>query len=620
MHKSSKIQKVMTNNSGYSIQVLKARTILSSAINLLTKNEKKKLYTFTFLNSTLAVVDILALGLIGIITIAATQPENFMKRFSYFQNHQSFTLQEIIFLTSLLASTLFILKTILGLKLNKTTMNFLSFTSSRISSDSLRLILTKHRHLIQERSRQELVFSLTSGVDYITMHILAPSTAVIVDSFLLLGLSIVLGLVSFKSLIFFVAMFAILLFVLQRHSHRRSFEFGREVSSNTVISNELINQGISSYRELYIGNYEKGFVEQVSRVLDQRARYLSQLFMLPQISKYSFELAVILSSMFFIGFQTIVLSPKDAVTTITLYLATGSRLAPAILRIQQNVTQVKSSIGFAESSLRLIQSLPKGSSMKDEIYLDQTNNSSMNPIIEVARVSAKYFGDDNFALKNISVSFQPGSFSAIVGASGSGKTTLVDAILGLIPLADGNVKISNMNPCDCIAKWPGSIALVPQEVNTFSGTILDNLSIGFDGGVLDEGLIWEKLRLVGLEEFISSLPLKLQTQIGDSGAKLSGGERQRLGIARALITSPKILILDEATSALDGINEEVVLELIRKMHGKVTVVMIAHKLSTIKAAENIIYLSGGEALSIGDFDYIRSKVPDFDLQARLAGL
>lgn len=620
MHKSSKIQKVMTNNSGYLNQVLKARTILSSAINLLTKNEKKKLYTFTFLNSTLAVVDILALGLIGIITLAATQPENFMKRFSHFQNYQSFTLQEIIFLTSLLASMLFILKTILGLKLNKTTMNFLSFTSSRISSDSLKLILTKQRHLIQERSRQELVFSLTSGVDYITMHILAPSTAVIVDSFLLLGLSIVLGLVSFKSLIFFMAIFAILLFVLQRHSHRRSFEFGRKVSSNTVISNELINQGICSYRELYIGNYEKGFVEQVSRVLDERARYLSQLFMLPQISKYSFELAIILSSMFFIGFQTIVLSPKDAVTTITLYLATGSRLAPAILRIQQNVTQVKSSIGFAESSLRLIQSLPKGSSMKDEIYLDQTNNSSMNPIIEVASVSAKYFGDDNFALKNISVSFQPGSFSAIVGASGSGKTTLVDAMLGLIPLADGNVKISNMNPCDCIAKWPGSIALVPQEVNTFSGTILDNLSIGFDGGVLDEDLIWEKLRLVGLEEFISSLPLKLQTQIGDSGAKLSGGERQRLGIARALITSPKILILDEATSALDGINEEVVLELIRKMHGKVTVVMIAHKLSTIKAAENIIYLSGGEALSMGDFDYIRSKVPDFDLQARLAGL
>ena len=244
----------------------------------------------------------------------------------------------------------------------------------------------------------------------------------------------------------------------------------------------------------------------------------------------------------------------------------------------------------------------------------------MNPFIEVTSISAKYFGDDNFALKNISVSFQPGSFSAIVGSSGSGKTTLVDAILGLIPLTDGNVKISNMNPWDFIAKWPGSIALVPQEVNTFSGTILDNLSIGFDGGILDEDLIWEKLRLVGLEEFISSLPLKLQTLIGDNGAKLSGGERQRLGIARALITNPKILILDEATSALDGINEEVVLELIRKMHGKVTIVMIAHKLSTIKTAENIIYMSGGEALSIGDFDFIRSKVPDFDLQASLAGL
>jgi ABC-type multidrug transport system fused ATPase/permease subunit len=620
MHKSNKIQKVMTDDLGYSNQVLKARTILFSAINLLTKNEKKKLYTFTFLNSSLAVVDILALGLIGIITFIATQPENFMKRFGHFQIYQSFTLQEIIFLTSLLALVLFILKTILGLRLNKATMNFLSFTSSRISSDSLKLILTKHRHLIQERSRQELVFSLTSGVDYITMHILAPSTAVIVDSFLLLGLSIVLGLVSLKSLIFFMVMFAILLFVLQKHSHRRSFEFGRKVSSNTVISNELINQGISSYRELYIGNYEKGFVEQVSRVLDERARYLSQLFMLPQISKYTFELAIILSSMFFIGFQTLVLSPKDAVTTITLYLATGSRLAPAILRMQQNVTQVKSSIGFAESSLRLVQSLRKTSSRKGDVNPDQTNKSSMSPVIEVNSLSAKYFGDENFALKNISVSFQPGSFSAIVGSSGSGKTTLVDAILGLIPLTDGNVKISNMNPWDFIAKWPGSIALVPQEVNTFSGTILDNLSIGFDGGDLNEDLIWEKLRLVGLEEFISSLPLKLQTQVGDSGAKLSGGERQRLGIARALITSPKILILDEATSALDGINEEVVLELIRKMHGKVTIIMIAHKLSIIKTAENIIYLSGGEVLSIGDFDFIRSKVPEFDLQARLAGL
>ena len=153
-----------------------------------------------------------------------------------------------------------------------------------------------------------------------------------------------------------------------------------------------------------------------------------------------------------------------------------------------------------------------------------------------------------------------------------------------------------------------------------SGTIRENITLGFPENSADEELIYDALRIAQLSTFIESLPLGLDTQVGERGTKLSGGQRQRLGIARAMFTKPKLLVLDEATSALDGQTESDISSSILQLKGTATVVMIAHRLSTVRFADLVVYIDGGKIVSHGSFEEVRTEVPNFEKQAQLMGL
>ena len=161
---------------------------------------------------------------------------------------------------------------------------------------------------------------------------------------------------------------------------------------------------------------------------------------------------------------------------------------------------------------------------------------------------------------------------------------------------------------------------MPQDVQISNGTIRSNVCKGFEVSEIKDDLIWSALEKAHLFEFVSKLPHKLDTKIGDKGSKLSGGQRQRLGIARALITNPKLLVLDEATSALDGQTELNISEAITNLRGQVTIILIAHRLSSIRNCDQIFYLADGELKASGNFNEVRNKVPDFDMQANLMGM
>jgi ABC-type multidrug transport system fused ATPase/permease subunit len=153
-----------------------------------------------------------------------------------------------------------------------------------------------------------------------------------------------------------------------------------------------------------------------------------------------------------------------------------------------------------------------------------------------------------------------------------------------------------------------------------SGTIRENVSLGYPIEFVSDDLVKSAIRLANLQEFVDSLPEGIETEVGERGTKISGGQRQRLGIARALFTKPKLLVLDEATSALDAESEASITLAIEALRGNTTVIMIAHRLSTVRDADLIVYMEKGRILATGTFEKVRSQVPDFDLQARLFGL
>ena len=224
------------------------------------------------------------------------------------------------------------------------------------------------------------------------------------------------------------------------------------------------------------------------------------------------------------------------------------------------------------------------------------------------------------AVDTVSFYVNAGETVAIVGESGSGKTTLVDLLLGMFETDSGSALISNLTPLDCIAKYPGAIGYVPQDVTVFQGTIRENIALGYPVEDATDERIDFALEVAQLKEFVAQLPNGIDTEVGPRGSKLSGGQIQRLGIARAMFTKPKLLILDESTSALDAQTEIAVSEAIVAIPYEITTIIIAHRLSTVRKADQVIYLQEGVMVASGTFEQVRSQVTDFDQQARLMGL
>jgi ABC-type multidrug transport system fused ATPase/permease subunit len=341
---------------------------------------------------------------------------------------------------------------------------------------------------------------------------------------------------------------------------------------------------------------------------------------MPNVSKYVIESGMVIGALVIAGIQFGLQDARHAVATLSVFLAAGTRIAPATLRFQQSLVAIKSALGTAMPTLEMIERLASIPAIDNSSENFSVEHLGFNGNLSIENVSIAYPTKSSKALNGVSLKINSGESLAIVGPSGAGKTTLIDVLLGVLPPDDGQIFVSGMSPLKAISEWPGAMAYVPQDVIIARGTIRENVALGFPANVASDELVWKAIRDAQLEDFINTLPQGLDTEVGQRGAKISGGQRQRLGIARAMFTRPKLLVLDEATSSLDGQTEADISAAIQGLHGSVTIVMIAHRLSTVLNADQVIYMANGSIISQGTFDEVRSAVPDFDSQAKLMGL
>jgi len=235
-------------------------------------------------------------------------------------------------------------------------------------------------------------------------------------------------------------------------------------------------------------------------------------------------------------------------------------------------------------------------------------------------VNYSYPGSESPAIENLTVKIEPGSRIGIVGQSGSGKSTLVDLLLGVITPASGEILISGVKPAIAVQKYRGSISYVPQEVYITQDSLKNNVALGIEPSEVSDSRVREVLHQCGLLEQFRELGLDLDSEIGGNARLLSGGQKQRLGIARALYTKPNLLVLDEFSSALDAATEaDLNLELDNLGH-EITIIQIAHRLSSIKNCDCIYYIEAGRIKELGTFNQLRALLPEFDAQASIMGL
>lgn len=602
------------------------QTNLWRSTRVLSRRDQKKIIAVIFLQISFSILDLIGVALIGIIGalairgVSSQAPGDRVSSALKFLNLEGQEFQVQVAWLALGATILLVLRTLLSILFTRRTLQFLARRGATITENLFSKLLSQSLIGIQKRSSQESLYALTSGVSIIVIGILGTIVAVISDLALLIILSVGVFAVDPTTAILATLFFGLLGFVMYKSLHGRVKTLGSEDYQLTISSNERILEVLGSYRENVVKNRRIFYVREIGDLRKRLAYVQAELSFVPYISKYVIETAVILGAVLIGGFQFIVNDASRAVATLAIFIAAGTRIAPAVLRVQQGAILVKGNLAVATPTLDLIEELStlNLTSAPDSNF--QTGHEGFVGQVELRKTSFTYPNTRTPALDSIELKILPGEHAVLVGSSGAGKTTLVDVILGVIETEEVTVAISGMKPLDAILKWPGAMAYVPQDVVITNSTIRENVTMGYESALIPDEEVWNALKLAQLDEMVMSLPEGLNAYVGDRGAKLSGGQRQRLGIARALLTKPKLLVLDEATSSLDGETEANIAEALTSLEGDVTVILIAHRLSSVRNSRKVIYLHEGRVICQGPFEYVRKEVPDFDKQAKLMGL
>lgn len=602
------------------------KNLIYQTFQLLDKNEKIKFMLLSgaqIIVNFLDLVGITLIGILGSMTVNGIQSKSSGDRVVgvlEFLRINQLSFQQQVAIIGVLGSCALIVRTLLSVYLTRKVLFFMGSIAAKISSESMTKVLNNTLILMQSIASQNMIYSLTNGVNALTIGLLGTLSTVISDFSLLIILTISLYIVSptiaLTTTIIF-GMVAIVLFLLLQ---KRAVLISKDFTKLNIEGNQRIYEIIISFREIFTKNRQVYYANMISKNRYALAKSNAEMAFIPHISKYVIEITLILCTLVVSLIQFITLDASRAIATLTFFIAAGSRIAPAALRIQQGLISLKTNLSQAEPTLNLMHKLETRIEFNDKSHGKEVINNEFEPNVLVRELNFIYPDSRDFKLSNISIDLESGKSLAIVGPSGSGKSTLVDLIIGLQTPTSGTVLISGLPPSLAIQKWPGSISYVAQDAILIEGTVKENVCLGYDSNSISDELVVNALNQAQLKPFVDRLSNGIHTEIGEGGTKLSGGQKQRLGIARALLNNPKIIILDEATSSLDSLTENEINLTIEALKDSVTLIIIAHRLSSVKKSDQVLYINNGNAVAIGSFEEVRRLVPDFDKQAKLMGI
>jgi ABC-type multidrug transport system fused ATPase/permease subunit len=572
-------------------------------------------------------LDLFGVALIGVVSalaitgVSGQVTGNRVGAVLEFMRLDGYTFETQVAILGVTAGVTLIGRTFLSIFFIRKSLFFLAHKAAVISGDLTSRVLAQPLLQMQKRTSQETLFALTGGVSSLVLGILGAVVMLASDLSLVLVMAVGLLIVDPGTAIGSFIYFTLIAFLLYRLSSTRVRSLNEAIAETSIRGNEQIIEVLSNYRESIVRNRRAFYAREFAKNRLDHSKYSAENSFIPNISKYILESSVVIGALLLSATQFVTQDARHAVATLAIFLAAGTRVAPAILRIQQGFLQIKGASGQADLTLNLAKEVENFSILEEtDPVLALGTHEDFSAAITFTDVSFAYPENDIQILNKATFKISPGEFVAFVGSSGAGKSTLVDLLLGVLLPDVGQITISGKLPSNAIEGSPGAIAYVPQDVAIAIGTVRENIALGFPAEFATDERINNALKIAHLESFVQSLENKADTQVGERGTKLSGGQRQRLGIARAMFTNPKLLVLDEATSSLDAETEASVSAAIQSLRGGTTILMIAHRLATVRSADQVIYIDRGQILAKGSFAEVRAAVPDFDRQANLLGL
>lgn len=570
---------------------------VKESFQILPSSSRKRLFIVTITQAFLSVLDLIALLLVGslgslaVTGIQSASPSSGAAKIIDILGIQDQKLQSQVAIIGFLTAALLVTKTLSSAYLNYKVFFFMSAVSAQISSTLLSKYVTFTFLDIKKRGSQETLFALTHGVSAISNGIVGNFVNLAGDSILLIIMLIGITSIDFKVGLFTVLFFGITALSTHRYASRASVNIATSLVKENIGSNNLVLIILRTFRELSARGLLGFFAVKIRHVRFRISRLEAQQAFIPFVTKYVMELTLIVGGLILSGIQFATQEAAGAVSSIAVFVLASSRISPAILRLQQSVLQVKAAVAGSSITFHLLHELRNRSAISEELMVFQTNHKKFNPVIQFDRVDFSYPNSKKQIFQDFSIRIRKGEIVSIVGPSGSGKTSFADLVLGQLEPDSGSVLVSGLHPKEAQRLYPGAIAYVPQEIYLFEGSIIENILLGLDTVHVKENLIWDALRLAEIKDWVKSLEQGFDYQVKENGSNISGGQRQRIGLARALLTRPKLLILDEATSSLDKITEIEVAKTISNLKGRATVISIAHRPAMINMSSRVIDIS-----------------------------
>ncbi len=598
------------------------RKVLGQAFLLLPPGTKQKLgllIGFQILTSALDLIALYFLGTlasVGILYIQ-NQPAAFHSGLTTILNLDDATFNTQFASLSALIIVIFTVKTFLAILGNRKILIFLGNRAASASSSMVSKLLASKPDYILRKKSQELLYSVTSGLDNLILNYMSAACILLTEAlFLVVIISGVVALSPSAGVIALIV-FGLSTLFISRLTSRSGKSLAEKSARLSVQYNERLLETLSVYRELLLRSDLDRAVSETQTVRALTLKIRAHLTFLPTLNKYLFEFSIVIGGALVGTSQFLFQDSNGAIVSVVVFIAASTRILPSLIRAQNSFFVMKQSEGGAQVTLDVIVEI-------DELLKKVDKNTQIEisskfyPTINVENLTFSYPETEQIVLKEINFSIKAGQFVAIVGQSGAGKSTLVDLLLGMYEPSSGNIKVSGMSSRQAVKTWPGLISYVPQDIAIIDGTIAKNIALRDSDQ--QESKILSSLENAHLLDDVMAMNKKLNEVVGERGIRLSGGQRQRLGIARALYTNPEMIIFDEATSSLDSITEKSVTDAIYNKKSGVTLIVIAHRLSTVRNADLVILLDQGRVMAKGTFDEVRSLAPKFDEQAKLVNL